>query len=72
MAYTINIENKDRPLERNIFIESDNVSVNSWYGEDYIELGIGENAVYGIHMDKKDFLELYEMMTILKKYIDEK
>lgn len=69
MAYTIKIENEDRPLERNIFIENETAGVYSWYGEDYIEIGYDRHC---FNLDKKDFLELYEMMTVLKKYIDEK
>lgn len=71
-AYTVDIENEDRPLERNIFIENeDGSSVMSWYGEDYIELhhGAYDETIY---LSKESFLEMYELMTVLKKYIDEK
>lgn len=70
-AYTVKIEDKDTPLIRNIFIENDNIGIYSWYGESYIEIGIDNHGV-GANLNKEKFLELYEMMTVLKKYIDEK
>lgn len=69
MEFNIEIENQDRPLERNIFIHSNNASIYSWYGEDYIEIETDDRNL--IHMSKDKFLELYEMMTTLKKFIDD-
>lgn len=70
--YTVTIENKDRPLERNIFIKKeDDTSVMSWYGEDYIEIWHGAYDDM-LQLTKESFLELYELMTVLKKYIDKK
>ena len=79
-AYTVNIENENRPLERNIFIENENrISISSWYGENHIEIvqniadeyQVGRTQQDILFLNKKRFLELYEMMTVLKKYIDE-
>lgn len=69
-AYTIKIENEDRPLERNIFIENENgIDISSWYGEEsiWVQYGVDNTVCY----TRQEFLELYEMMTVLKKYIDE-
>lgn len=68
MEFNIEIENQDRPLERNVFIYSNNASIYSWFGGDYIE--IETNGCNSINMSKDRFLELYEMMTTLKKFID--
>jgi hypothetical protein len=68
MEYDINIENEDRPLEKKVFIQSNNTGIYSWFGGDYIEI---ETSGYTLNMNKDRFLELYEMMTTLKKFIND-
>lgn len=69
--YTITIENEDNPLSRNIFIENeDGARIESWFGENEIEIhhGAYDDTLY---LTKESFLEVYELMTVLKKYIEE-
>lgn len=71
MEYKIEIENADKPLERNVLVsDENNAGVYSYYGGDYIEVygGLCEGHLV---LNKETFLTLYEMMTQVKKFIDD-
>lgn len=68
--YTVTIENENNLSNRNIFIENDDgARIESYEGEEDIEIhqGAFDTTLY---LTKESFLELYELMTVLKKYID--
>ena len=68
--YTINIKN-ECTSDRTIVIKSESgIYIYSRDRKDYIkfESGTHYDALY---LTKEKFLELYELMTVLKKYINE-
>ena len=68
--YYVTIENENDSSYRDIFIENDDgTMICSYDRETDIEIhhGAFDNTLY---LTKESFLELYELMTVLKKYID--
>lgn len=63
----VEIENKDKVLMENAYFENEEGSLGicGLYGLTYLEIFQKSHA-----LNKEEFLELYELMTAIKKEID--
>lgn len=63
------IENENKPLMENCFIEDNDFYVHAWYGLNYFEMGTDLDEQLP-PINRREFLKLYELMTEMKKEID--
>lgn len=70
----IRIENADTPLMKNCYIDTENFSISGFYGLSDIEIKQISSEDYNdcsrLWLSRKEFNELYDMMTEMKKLLE--
>lgn len=70
----IRIENADTPLMKNCYIDTENFSISGFYGLSDIEIKQISSEDYNdcsrLWLSRKEFNELYDMMTEMKKQME--
>ena len=63
------VNDGDRPLIKTVSIDSETsvLFANSWYGGTYIEIGFNDDTDKILSLNTDEFLELYDLMTELKR-----
>lgn len=70
----IRVENADTPQLKNCYIDTENFSMSGFYGLSDIEIKQNDFVSYydcrRLWLSRKEFNELYDMMTEMKKQME--
>lgn len=70
----IRVENTDTPQLKNCYIDTENFSMSGFYGLSDIEIKQNDFVSYcdcrRLWLSRKEFNELYDMMTEMKKQME--
>nr|DAU62775.1 MAG TPA: hypothetical protein [Caudoviricetes sp.] len=72
----IRVDNKDNPAEKRCFVDTERLEVAAFLSEDHFvieRIGVGDLGDYydELWLNQKEFNELYEMMTEMKKLMED-
>ena len=71
----IRVENADTPQLKNCYIDTENFSMSGFYGLSDIEIKQNDFVSYydcrRLWLSRKEFNELYDMMTEMKKQMED-
>lgn len=72
----IRVDNKDNPAEKSCFVDTERLEVAAFLDTDHFvieRIGVGDLGDYydELWLNRKEFNELYEMMTEMKKLLED-